>query len=1330
MMDGAGDSARGFIRSFVPRSIARDAGLPETRGDRAGFHQVDFPAAVAFVDLVGFAAATEKYERMGPEGVETFSAALNRVFGVMIDAIAASGGEISALPGDALIAYWRAPSKAALPGVARRALDGVQALMTLTDLPQAADGGRLAFHAGFATGRARLCQTGRGDGHRLWFLAGDAMAAAEAASDRAEAGELVVAEGAEIADAPMRLPPREEADAPSEAQLARYIPPSLRPRIMAGQQSWLDELRFVSAAFISCPDMGGDGPEGFARLQAAATTVKAVVDMHGGALQGLLPHDGQAEFLAAFGIPGLARDDDADRATTAMVELRAALAQQGVAAHAAVASGPAFCGLIGSPRWRTYSIRGSAVNRAARLLSAAMKGPPALLIDAATQAACDADAFEMEPVAPLRLKGIPGEVPASRVIAARPRDAAPRADAPIAGRQEELARLETMLDALTFEGQAAGARAAVVEGTPGIGKSALLAAAAAAAAARGFRVLRSGFDGGRVAPVYAAWRAPVRAMLRLEGRATPSAAALAEALDAAGEDPRAASALAAALGAPVRAGEEPGQAERADAAILGLLRRAADRGPVALVLDDAERLDTASLRVAQAALAMDAPVALLIGVRTEREAAAGAIEAMLARPRVELLALSEVDVETAGRLAAARLGAAEADPELARLIHAQAAGNPLFVQELAQALMEQGLLALEDGRAGFAAGRPRPAEADLPPTLDRLVVSRVDRLDVEEQLTLKVASVVGRRFTSAQVGAVHPLQPEDAACRAQCEDLAARRLTPAEPAGGYAFLHAAIHRAVYGMLTFSARRELHGSAARSLEAGGIEAEPVEPLTLAGHWLAAEEPARARPHLAAAGLQAMRASADPEAREALDRALEIEPQGEVDPIDEARLRFALGEVESRLGDGAASRRRFGEGLALLGERWPQGRAAVGRAILREAGVQMLRRRRGPPHARAGERNARALAVSHGLQKYGHLFFFEQSLEEMTLAILQTLNRAEDSGDPAEIRRACGQFMLTLDVAGAKGWAEAYARHAETGLPEAGEGPVRSHLALHRLNRGEWAAARRWLTEGLAASAGDRRLELDLRVFERSMLTLLGDYAEAQAKAEAHFRVAETSHDVQHRCYARVAKAELALRQGRRDEAKAWLEEARAHLLPAFVDDALMLYGPLAEIRLAEGDAAEAWRLATEQLARIRKTPSFGYYAADAMACVAWTLVRLAEGAPPPGATARETAQAADRAVKAMDGLARRFPPAEPRAGAIRARRLAGQGRAAKAVAAAEQAVRRAQALEMRFDEAVARQALAHARGAGPDARAQALLEELGLSAPGLGAWPAADRPAAG
>lgn len=157
----------------------------------------------------------------------------------------------------------------------------------------------------------------------------------------------------------------------------------------------------------------------------------------------------------------------------------------------------------------------------------------------------------------------------------------------------------------------------------------------------------------------------------------------------------------------------------------------------------------------------------------------------------------------------------------------------------------------------------------------------IDALAPAEQLTLKVASVVGCTFAADTLAAIYPV---DADKERLPELLAAlvraglvEKVSP-EPA--FAFADPAAQQVAYDSLLFAQRRPLHRLVAGWLEeAHGDDLAPCYGL-LAHHWQQADEPGRAIEYLEKAGQEALRAGAYDEAEGYFEASLELNARSAV------------------------------------------------------------------------------------------------------------------------------------------------------------------------------------------------------------------------------------------------------------------------------------------------------------------------------------------------------------------------------------------------------------------------------------------------------------------
>ena len=73
----------------------------------------------------------------------------------------------------------------------------------------------------------------------------------------------------------------------------------------------------------------------------------------------------------------------------------------------------------------------------------------------------------------------------------------------------------------------------------------------------------------------------------------------------------------------------------------------------------------------------------------------------------------------------------------------RAGGNPFFIEEVVRGLIDEGAVVLKDG--GFEV-TDKIHSVVIPPTINDVLMARIDRLDEESRNVVKVASVIGRSF--------------------------------------------------------------------------------------------------------------------------------------------------------------------------------------------------------------------------------------------------------------------------------------------------------------------------------------------------------------------------------------------------------------------------------------------------------------------------------------------------------------------------------------------------------------------------------------------------------
>jgi class 3 adenylate cyclase/tetratricopeptide (TPR) repeat protein len=623
--------------------------------------------------------------------------------------------------------------------------------------------------------------------------------------------------------------------------------------------------------------------------------------------------------LAVFGIPS-AHEDDPERAVRAALashERFAGFAERiesrfaiDVGLRTGINTGNVVASRETAARGELM-VSGDAVNVAARLQQNAQLGE--VLVGARTQAATSR-AIVYGPKRELDAKGKSAPVSAweARAVAAEPAVRGSELSAPLIGREDELTLLEMVA--------ARGRRERVPQlvtlfGPAGVGKSRLVGELLARVSAT--RVLKGPclpygegitywplaeaakgdagiLDTDPAEVAHEKLRASIHAVV--EQGAQEVFDAIAWTIGLAEDDSPLSSMDTPAVGSALADGWQR---------YIGALGR---RGLTMLVIEDIHWASAALLDLVEHLVdrISDACVVLICTARPEFLAENPSWGA--GKQNVTALSLSPLTPEESERLASNLLGAASVPEDVRRPLLSSAEGNPFFLEEMLQMLIDEGALEQENGR--WAATR-RLAELRIPDSVHGVIAARLDLLDLDAREALRRCAVVGRVFWPSAVGVEEELV-------AGLTGTGLVSLQPVSVMGGlreFTFKHALTRDVAYASLPRPERRALHRRVAEWIQSVAPDRE-VETAELAGyHYREAiaygeddpEVARRAYSVLIAAGEAAKRRAALAAANDHFTYAVGLASD------DAERARALLGLIE-----GESTAARWSEALQRLDE----------------------------------------------------------------------------------------------------------------------------------------------------------------------------------------------------------------------------------------------------------------------------------------------------------------------------------------------------------------------------------------------------------------------------
>jgi class 3 adenylate cyclase/tetratricopeptide (TPR) repeat protein len=235
------------------------------------------------------------------------------------------------------------------------------------------------------------------------------------------------------------------------------------------------------------------------------------------------------------------------------------------------------------------------------------------------------------------------------------------------------------------------------------------------------------------------------------------------------------------------------------------------------------------------------------------------------------LGVDQLSTENSAELVQAILEGGEVVPELRELILNRAGGNPLFVEELTQSLLENGTIQRRDHQ--YLLTR-KASEIQVPDTIQGIIAARIDRVEESLKRIMQVASVIGREFAFRILQTIMGMKEELKSSLLDLQGLefiSEKRLFPELE---YIFKHALTQEVAYNSLLRKRRREIHEKIGSAIE--GLYPERLEEYyeLLAYHYGHSDNAEKALEYLDLANQKAARSSAMEEAKAHLDQVVKL------------------------------------------------------------------------------------------------------------------------------------------------------------------------------------------------------------------------------------------------------------------------------------------------------------------------------------------------------------------------------------------------------------------------------------------------------------------------
>ena len=1289
----------------------------------------DFQAAILFADISGFTLLTERMMETGPSGVETLARILNEYFGQLIDIIHDYGGDVVKFAGDAVIAVWPIVATGPAEVVSRadqwqwtmRAAEcAIEVHRRLTNYK--VENANLYLKLAISMGKISTAHVGGVFNRWEFLITGSPLVELGIANSLANAGEILVTPSAwklirndSIAE-PMEFELRDTIaqggrltglnkpssifrsveklviPAGAENSLRPYIPGAIINRLTAGQNSWIAELRRVTVLFINLPDV--DQTTALENAQNIARLIQRSVYRYEGSINKINVDDKGITIVAALGLPPFAHEDDPARGVQAALMVRRELTSRGIRSYIGITTGRIFCGSVGNESRREYTIIGNAVNLSARLMGAASLqdeltanyGVPILCDRLTYESARDAIEFQSYP--PQLVKGRREPVEVFHPLEQKKSVIRPKTE--MIGRQEEKTSLANALQELT---RGEPHQTLVVLGETGIGKSRLFEDLIRQAETLHVTVFAGAGDPIEKSSPYHAWRPIFNRILEIEDVLAQTefkegAQELLQrgvAAKLAGIDPdlaRYAPLVDVVLPATIPdneftsslSGEIRGSNVRE--VLARILSYEASRAPVLIVMEDLHWFDSASWALLVDVQQKVRPLFLALNTRPLTDPIPAQFKEILDTPGTQLLRLEAMSLDDVEALVCQRLGVKSVPPMIGTLIREKSEGHPFFAEELAYALRDSGVLVIENQECKIYPRFIDFEDLALPDTLQAAITNRIDSLNPSQQLTLKVASVIGRIFAFRVLQAIHPIEADRAALSECMETLTRLSLTLIESEGpdlAYIFKHAVTQEVAYNLMLFSQRRQLHQAVAEWIEGNHPKNLESYYILLAHHWSQAAETTeslhnehairKGLEYLEKAGEQAMQNYANKEAIQFFSQALELDEKIPVPEVGQvahdrqarrARWHSRIGLAHYGLGSLPDCERHVRQALHLLGYPIPKSKTHFAFSIAPQILRQVFHRyfpSQFIGSLKGTERDA-SIEVSRLFELLGRFYFYSQEQIPVVYCILRFVNIAERAGASPALASSYSAMAVLAGFAQLHSLADIYVDRALTIAEQVREPSnlitVQVVTSVYQISVGKWdeIRARAEKARALCEEIGDFRQWGDsMDVLGESAL-ISGDLDYSLTQLNRLLEDARRRRNPLQVCWGLFGVAAIKIRQGQESSALPMLEEALQILeeLPNMAS-LISMYGQLALAHLHLGQDEKALEYADKVLdlaANISPTVYSLDIGFSAISQVYFSMWEKARREPRPGSSPDVYQSFAEKALGLLRAFRKVFP----------------------------------------------------------------------------------------
>ena len=262
------------------------------------------------------------------------------------------------------------------------------------------------------------------------------------------------------------------------------------------------------------------------------------------------------------------------------------------------------------------------------------------------------------------------------------------------------------------------------------------------------------------------------------------------------------------------------------ALIVQVLTAKLGQGRAVLVFEDVHWMDSSSWAVLRAALDAVQPMLVLltlrpVGTAKQHGAKMQSYDAIVKHHSLCEGAVVELDglrAEELQGLLCEQLSVDEIPIEFLKIVTEKSGGNPFWALEFIRSMRDSGVLLVEDSKCEF---RVTFDKIEFPSSVEALITSRMDRLPANEQLLMKMGSVMGSGFSTRELGFLGTRLFLDLPVGQQLIDeldkLCGSEMLLRDRQEQYKFKHKYLQDVSYSLLPEELKEKLHRAAAEYYE---------------------------------------------------------------------------------------------------------------------------------------------------------------------------------------------------------------------------------------------------------------------------------------------------------------------------------------------------------------------------------------------------------------------------------------------------------------------------------------------------------------------------------